>query len=59
MISTLTPIIVATVVSFCFKETRWLGIVSLAVISYFYPIVFVVAGIAGGCAYITWKWSRK
>ena len=58
-IKTLIPIIAITATSMAFKETRWLGIVALAAISYFYPMLFAVAGTIGGAGYLYYRHQKK
>jgi hypothetical protein len=58
IITTLTPIIVGTVLSFFFKSTRPMGIIGVTVMSYFYPVVFLVVGIVGGLGYLYWRYRK-
>jgi hypothetical protein len=58
MTSQLIPIIVVIVVSFCFKSTRWIGLVGIAIISYFKPVACLVAGTVVGIIYCYWKFWR-
>jgi hypothetical protein len=60
MITTLTPIVVAIAVSLIFKSTRWIGIVGMAVMSYFLPIPVLTVGVFGGIAFCYYKyWWKK
>lgn len=59
MITTLTPIIVATSLSFCFKSTRGIGILGVALMSYFYTGPFLVIGSIAGALFSYWKYWRK
>jgi hypothetical protein len=59
MLTKLVPIVVAIVLSFYFKNTRWVGIIGVAVISYFYPVPFLVMGSASGIAFGCYKlWNK-
>lgn len=58
MITTLTPIIVAIVVCLMFKETRWLAVVLISLLSYFFTIPFLVLATAGGLGFCYWKFYR-
>lgn len=58
-ITTLTPIIVATGLSFCFKNTRAIGIIGVAVMSYFYAALFLVAAVIGGVGYLYWRYRQR
>lgn len=58
-ITTLTPIIVATGLSFCFKSTRTIGIVGVAVMSYFAPKLFLVVGTISIVVFCIYKFGRK
>jgi len=55
MIETMVPIIVATGLSFCFKNTRGIGIIGVAVMAYFAPMLFLVAGSIGAIAFGFYK----
>lgn len=56
-IDTLTPIVVTIALSMIWKNTRWIGIVCLAVTSYFYPVTFLVIGTVAGLAF--WRWKSR
>ncbi len=58
-ISTIVPIIAITTVSMMFKETRWLGVVAIAAISYFAPLLFLVFGSVGAIAFGFYKLGGK
>lgn len=57
-ITTLTPIVVATGLSFCFKNTRGIGIIGVAVMAYFAPKTFLVAGTIGIVVFCIYKYKR-
>jgi hypothetical protein len=59
MLTKLVPIIVAIVLSFYFKNTRWVGIIGVAVISYFYPVAFLVTGSLAGTVYGIYRFMRE
>jgi hypothetical protein len=59
MTTQLIPIIVVILVSFCFKSTRWVGLVGIAIISYFRPVEILVVGSVVGLIYCYWKFWRK
>ena len=54
-VTTLTPIVVATGLSFCFKNTRGMGIVGVAVMAYFAPKLFLMVGLLSLFCYIIYK----
>ena len=54
-ITTLTPIIVGTGLSFCFKNTRPFGILGVAILSYFYPVLLLILATVGGAGYLWWR----
>ena len=58
-ITTMTPIIVATGLSFCFKNTRGIGIIGVAVMAYFAPMLFLVFGTLGAIAFGFYKLGGK
>ena len=58
-ITTMTPIVVATGLSFCFKNTRGMGIVGVAVMSYFAPGLFLTVGSIGLIAFAIYKFGEK
>ena len=58
MIEKLVPIAVAVSLCFMWKNTRWIGIVAIAVTSYFYPVPFVVIGSMVGVGYGIHRWRR-
>ena len=58
-ITTLTPIVVATGLSFCFKNTRAIGIVGVAVMAYLVPVLFLVTGSIGAIAFGYYKLGGK
>ena len=58
-ITTMTPIIVATGLSFCFKNTRGIGIIGVAVMAYFAPALFLMAGSIGLFAFGFYKLGGK
>ena len=58
-ITTMTPIVVATGLSFCFKNTRGIGIIGVAVMSYFAPGLFLTVGTVGLIVFATYKWRRR
>jgi hypothetical protein len=58
-ITTMTPIVVATGLSFCFKNTRGIGIVGVAVMSYFAPVLFLILGTVSLLAFTTYKLGEK
>ena len=53
------PIIAIATTSMIFKETRWLGVVSIAALSYFFPLLFVVAVGVAGAGYLFWRRGRR
>ena len=58
-ITTMTPIVVATGLSFCFKNTRGMGIVGVALMSYFAPVLFLIIGSIVLIAFATHKFGGK
>ena len=58
-ITMMTPIVVATGLSFCFKNTRGIGIIGVAVMSYFAPKLFLVIGTIGIIAFAIHKFGKK
>ena len=58
-ITTMTPIIVATGLSFCFKNTRGIGIIGVAVMAYFAPVLFLVGGSIGAITFGFYKLGEK
>jgi len=54
-IETIVPIIAITAVSMMFKETRWLGVVAIGAISYFYPVMFLVTAVLAVAGYFCWR----
>ena len=58
MIEKLIPIAVAVGLCFMFKHTRWVGIVSIAATSYFYPKPFLVIGLMAGIGYGIYRWRE-
>ena len=58
-ITTMTPIVVATGLSFCFKNTRGMGIVGVALMSYFAPVLFLIIGSVVLIAFATHKFGGK
>lgn len=59
MTAQLFPILVVMAVSFCFKSTRWIGLVGVAIISYFKPVLTLVVGSMVGLIYCYYKFWRK
>ena len=59
MIETMVPIIVATGLAFCFKNTRGIGIIGVAVMAYFAPVLFLVFGTLGAIAFGFYKLGGK
>ena len=59
MTTQLFPIIVVIAVSFCFKSTRWIGLVGIAIISYFKPIAILILGSAVGLISCYWKFGKR
>ena len=58
-LTTLTPIVVVIVLSFFFKNTRWISIVAIAVTSYFYPKSFLLSGSLTGLGYGIYRYLRR
>ncbi len=58
-ITTLTPIVVGTGLSFCFKSTRPFGILGVALLSYFYPILLLIGAAVAGLGYLYWKRRQR
>ena len=54
-ITTLTPLVIATGLGFCFKNTRAISICCIAILSFLYPIIFLVTGAIGGIGYLYYK----
>ena len=58
-ITMMTPIVVATGLSFCFKNTRGIGIIGVAVMSYFAPKLFLIIGTIGIIAFAIHKFGGR
>ena len=58
-VTMMTPIVVATGLSFCFKNTRGIGIIGVAVMSYFAPGLFLIVGTVGMIVFATYKWRGE
>ena len=54
-ITTLTPIVVATGLSFCFKNTRGIGIIGVSVMAFLAPILFLSVGILSLLGFYVYK----
>jgi len=59
MTTQLFPILVVIIVSFLFKSTRWIGLVGIAIISYFKPVVTLMVGTIAGMIFCYFKFWRK
>ena len=57
-VTTLTPILVITGLSFLFKTTRGFGILGLGIMSYFFPVIFLTLGSIGILAYGYYYFSK-
>jgi len=58
-LQTMVPIITATVLSFFFKSTRPIAIAGVAVLSYFFPIQFLVMGSMVAIIYGCHKFQKE
>ena len=58
IIEKLIPLAVGVGLCFFFKNTRWMGIVTIAAASYFYPKAFLVVGSMAGIGYGIYRWRR-
>ena len=57
-LTTLTPIIVITVLSFFFKSTRGFGIFGIGIMAYFFPVLFLTLGAVAILIYSYHRFSK-
>ena len=57
--TTLTPIVVATGLSFCFKDTRGMGIMGVAALAFLVPGLFLAVATLGLIGYVIYKTGGK
>ena len=57
-ITTLTPLVIATGLGFCFKNTRAISICCIALMGFIYPVLFLTLGSIGILAYVYYYFSK-